>query len=142
MLIPPWMLSAFIASLCFSSMTLLFRKLADLGTNTESINIFFFALATVALWSTAQLRHISLSVPSGGWRWLILAAILAVGANHFSITALRSAPNPGYVTALRSIDIAMVTIGSALLLGVSIHPLKLLGIGLCIAGVWVMGLSN
>lgn len=141
MAIPPWIGSTLAASFCFSAMTLLFRKLADLGTNTESINVFFFAGATVALWLFARSRQVVLSLSSSALPWLLLTVGLAVGSNYFSISALRNAPNPGYVTALRVLDIVIVTMASVILFRLPVTPTKLLGIGLCIAGGWVIGWS-
>lgn len=120
-------------------MAFLFRKLADLGTNTDSINVFFFAGATLALWLFARSRQVVLSLPAPALPWLLLTVGLAVEANYFSISALRNAPNLGYVTALRVLDIVIVTVASVILFRLPVAPAKLLGIGLCIAGGWVIG---
>ena len=142
MSIDPWILFTLIASLCFSSMSLLFRKLADLGTSTESINVFFFAGATLAIWIVAQWRHATLVLPAPALPWLLLTILIAVAANHFSISAFRNAPNVGLVTALRSLDVVLVTTGSIFFLRSSTPSLpQLLGVTLCIAGVLLISLG-
>jgi drug/metabolite transporter (DMT)-like permease len=141
MVIDSWIVFTLIASFCFSGMVLLFRKLADLGTTTESINVFFFAGATIALWLFARSRQATLSLSMSALPWLLLAVGLAVGANHFSISALRSAPNPGYVTAFKVLDIVLVAGASFFLFGLSLSPVKLLGMGLCIAGLLFVALG-
>lgn len=141
MAIDSWVIFTLAASFCFSGMVLLFRKLADLGTNTESINVFFFAGATIALWLFARSRQATLSLPTSALPWLLLSVGLAVGANHFSISAIRNAPNPGYVTALKVLDIALVTIASCALFGLPISPAKLFGMGLCIVGALFLSLG-
>lgn len=142
MRIDPWLQFTLIASLCFSSMSLLFRKLADFGTNTETINVFFFAGATVALWLLAQWRRAPLSLPTPAIPWLVLTILIAVAANHCSISAFRNAPNVGLVTAFRSLDVVLVTTGSILFLGTAAVSLtQLLGITLCIVGVLLLSLG-
>lgn len=142
MSIDSWIKFTLVASLCFSSMSLLFRKIADLGTNTESINVFFFAAATIGLWLLARLRQAPLGLPTPAIPWLLLTVGLAVVANHFSISAFRSTPNVGFVTALRTLDVVLVTTGSIVLLGSSsISAMQLFGIGLCIVGVLFVSLG-
>ena len=84
----------------------------------------------------------SIRVPSSAIVWLGVASLLSYLGNYFQTRALTEGPNPGYATAIVGCQSVILVLASVYLFGSHISAVKLIGVGLCIAGVFVLSLSN
>lgn len=130
-----WVTHSFISMLSFALMTLLFKKLAQTSMLPEVINFYFFLFSTIAILIFNLLRKTKLELPTTSIYIFVLAALIAISANYFSILAIKTAPNPGYSKAIQGFDIIIITISSVFLFGAQISIVKVAGIVLSICGL-------
>jgi drug/metabolite transporter (DMT)-like permease len=124
----------------FAAMMLLFKKLTATTMLPEVINFYFFLFSTIAILIFNLLRGTKLELPSNSIYIFVLAALIAVVANYFSISAIKSAPNPGYSRAIQGFDVVIITISSVFLFGAQITIVKAAGIALSICGLILLSL--
>lgn len=73
---------------------------------------------------------------------LISMAVVASAANVFQVKSINLAPNPGYVSAIGSSAIILVTMASIFLFSSELTLLKTLGILLTVIGVILVGFGK
>lgn len=130
-----WLFYSLVAMISFAVMILLFKKLTTLEQRTEVINLYFFLFTTLAFFLFVILRQVRLQIPTDSLPLLILLAIVAVVANYCSISAIRLAPNPGYVRGIQSFEVVIITVVSIFLFQSDINLTKLAGIALSLCGI-------
>lgn len=135
-----WISYAFLGMTFFAAMQLIFKKLTTLEVPTEIINFYFFLFSTVAFFIFSFSRQTNLTFPIKLFPVFVLLALIAVVANYCSISAIRSAPNPGYVTGITSFNATIITLASVFLYQSDLSPIKLAGIGLSLGGLILLGL--
>ncbi len=116
-------------------MALLFKKLAQTSMLPEVINFYFFLFSTIAILIFNLVRKTKLELPPNSIYIFLLAALIAISANYFSILAIKTAPNPGYSKAIQSFDVVIITISSVFLFGAQISIVKIAGIALSVCGL-------
>jgi multidrug transporter EmrE-like cation transporter len=72
----------------------------------------------------------------------VLLAVVGAAANYFSVTAIRYAPNPGYVTGIRGFEAGITAVAAATLFKSEITSTKFIGIMLTIAGLILLSLAK
>jgi uncharacterized membrane protein len=86
------------------------------------------------------LRRTSLELPPKSIPLFVIIAIIAVVYNYFSVSAIGSAPNPGYVEAITSFRVVIILMLSVLIFGSNITPIRVMGIALCTGGLILISL--
>lgn len=135
-----WLAYSFVAMISFVVMILLFKKLTVMEPKTEVINFYFFLFTAVAFFFFAIIKKVQLEFPSKSLPLFILIAIIAVIANYASVSAIRSAPNPGYVRGIQTLEVVIITIAALFLFKSEITPIKFIGILLSVCGVILLSL--
>jgi drug/metabolite transporter (DMT)-like permease len=135
-----WTTSAFIAMISFAMMILIFKKLTGTSMLPEVINFYFFLFSTVAFLIFNILKKTKLDLPINYMYLFILAALVAITANYFSIIAIKFAPNPGYAKAIQSFDVVVITVASIFLFGSEITFTKAIGVAFSIIGLILLSL--
>lgn len=130
-----WLFYSLVAMISFAVMILIFKKLTTLEQRTEVINFYFFLFTTTAFSLFVFFRQVQLQIPIDSLPLLILLAIIAVVANYCSITAIRLAPNPGYVRGIQSFEVVVITVLAVFLFQSDINLTKLIGIALSLCGI-------
>lgn len=119
-------------------MTIIFKKLTNFHLKPEIINFFFFLFTTLAFLALILLKKTPLEIPTKSIPLFVIIAIIAIAYNYFSISAIASAPNPGYVEAITSLRVVVILAASILFFGSEITPMKLIGIAFCILGIFII----
>ncbi len=131
-----WTTYGIMAMLMLAGMLLLI-KYAGLSWNDNTGMLFVLSLGLLICSSTHLLvtRHV--------WqpKWtaigiVAVAALLSYIGNLCYIKAVTLAPNPGYPVAIEGNKAVLVLIASCLLFGAEFSIGKLIGILLCLAGVF------
>jgi uncharacterized membrane protein len=148
-----WLWLSFVVVVCLSLNTLLIAKLRDSGIKPELLALYWFVLVGGGLAVTLVLEGNSLLLPASflpphrWWPILVLACAGLAGtvANVCFFSAVFNAPNPGYVTAIRSCEAVVVAVAAALLSGLfdkeyDLGVLQLSGIGLIVIGVVMLSM--
>lgn len=135
-----WVTYSFISMVSFAAMMLLFKKLTETSMLPEVINFYFFLFSTIAFLIFNLLRRTKLELPSSSIYIFVLAALIAISANYFSISAIKIAPNPGYSKAIQSFDVVIISVSSIFLFGAKITMVKAAGIVLSVCGLILLSL--
>jgi drug/metabolite transporter (DMT)-like permease len=135
-----WVLYSIIAMIGFATMILLFKKLTIMEPKTEVINFYFFMFTSIAFFLFSTLRKVQLHFPGKSLALFILLAVIAVVANYASVSAIRSAPNPGYVRGIQSFEVVIITIAAFFLFRSEITTVKVIGMLLSLCGVVLLSI--
>jgi hypothetical protein len=138
---------------CLTLNTLLIAKLKEAGIKADVVALYWFLFVAVGLATALVLKGDSLLPPAASvppqrwWPLLVLAGAGLVGtvANLCFFSAVFAAPNPGYVTAIRSCEAVLVAVTAVGLSGAyaqrySLGILQLGGIVLIITGVALLSM--
>jgi hypothetical protein len=91
---------------------------------SEIINFYFFLLTTVVFLVFSLFKGTHLVISTGSIKWFALLAIVAAAANYFSVTAIRAAPNPGYVTGIRAFETVIIAVVAVFVFQIGNHSHK------------------
>lgn len=130
-----WIGQSFISMISITLLVILFKKITLFKIESEVINFYFFFGTTMLFGIFTLLKKSNFAIPSASIPYFISAAIIAILYNYFSISAIKSAPNPGYVEAIVSFRVVIILIASTILFNSGITPIKFIGICLCTAGL-------
>lgn len=130
-----WFVLAVFAMLCFVVTALIIKQLTLIEPQTESINFYFCFATTVVFLLFSLLKGTRLVISSGSIKWFTLLAIIAAAANYFSVSAIRLAPNPGYVTGVRAFETLIIGVLAVFVFGSEITATKMIGIVLSVSGL-------
>ncbi|MFH1326521.1 MAG: EamA family transporter [archaeon] len=98
--------------------------------------IFIFTFLGFAGWALISRPKIKFSWIVLGW--FIAAAIASLLGNYFEALSLRDAPNPGYTSSLKYLQIIIITLFAPFLFGSKINLKKVLGIVLVLGGLFLI----
>ncbi|MDP3990725.1 MAG: EamA family transporter [Candidatus Nealsonbacteria bacterium] len=133
-----WYLYSISASLLFTGMVLCTRYLGNKGFSAKQILLFLlgFAFLELLIINTGTLSNIWQSEQFPWFLVIItIAGIFAVIGNWADFTAVIKAPNPGFVGAIKTSNVLLITFAAVLIFGSSFSFIKLLGVLLIIAGL-------
>lgn len=135
-----WLVLSFFAMLCFASVALIIKKLTLTEPQSEVINFYFFLFTTIVFLGLSLSKGTRLITPPDSIKWFALLAVVAAAANYFSVAAIRSAPNPGYVTGIRGFEASITALVSVMLFKSEMTATKFIGIVLTIGGLILLSL--
>ena len=133
-----WIFAAIISSIAFAGIPLLLKKLTQYSLTSEIINFYFWLITSMTFLAFAIYRKSSFKIDKGSLVWFLVLSVVAFFANYFSIIALKLAPNPGYVRAIQSANIVLITVSSIFLFGSTISIKTILGITLILGGLYLL----
>lgn len=130
-----WLLYSLFAMVGFAAIGLIIKQLTIIEPKAEIINFYFFLFTALAFFVFSIFKGTRLAISTDTYKWLIVLAIVAVAANYFSVTAIRLAPNPGYVTGIRAFETVIIVIAAFFLFNSEISATKFMGIILSTCGL-------
>lgn len=135
-----WIIYGFGSAICFTGMTLVFKKLLTMGVSPLVLNMFVFGISFLGfvVWNVVSKTKINIGLNI--ILFLILGAIFAIFGNYLDLSAVKNAPNPGYAGTLKATQIVLIAILSPILFNSSISLLKLVGIVLVLAGAAIISI--
>jgi hypothetical protein len=110
-----WVALSVLAMFSFVWVALIIKRLTLIEPQAEIINFYFFLLTTAVFLGLLLFKGTRLVISSGSIKWFVLLAVAGAEANYFSVTAIRSAPNPGYVTGIRGFEAGITAVVAATL---------------------------
>ncbi|MFQ5588269.1 MAG: EamA family transporter [Nitrospiria bacterium] len=134
-----WIPLSVLAALSLAMHSLAMAKMTKNGFEIGKINlnVFFLVLIFIAVQQLVLGRGYRL--PSSQGLYIVIASLGAYLIIQFSLMAIATAPNPGYVGAITSLSAVVVAVGSVFLFGSHISLSKVIGIVLCLIGVYLVG---
>ena len=133
-----WIFATIISSIAFAGVSLLLKKLTQYSLTPEILNFYFWIITSITFLAFALYKKSSFKIDKGSLVWFLVLSIVAFVANYFSIIALKLAPNPGYVRAIQSANIVLITVSSIFLFGSTISIKAILGIMLILGGLYLL----
>ena len=135
-----WFIQSLIGMLLFAGMILIFKKLTLENLKAEVILLFLFGFAFLFYLTQVIVTKTSFKLNAFLVILLILTAIFSYVANLIEVRAIAVAPNPAFVTAIFSLHIILVAIGSYFLYNSQISFINGLGMVLGIIAIILLSL--
>lgn len=135
-----WVTYSFLGMLAFAAMQLVLKRLTQLEPKIEVINFYFFLFSTAGFLLLSAMRGTKLVPSAESVPWFAAAGAIAVLANFWVISALRSAPNPGYVSGIRAFEMVIIAGATVFLYGSELTPTRIAGIALAATGVILLSM--
>ncbi len=136
-----WQATSLIAMLCFSVSLLLFRVIGA-RVSADVLLAHLFVLGSIAYLVHVTLAGRSLAIPWSWWGLIVAAAAVCYVGNLCQVEALTRAPNPGQALAIINASVVVVALIAVPLFAAPLGGWRLLGIGLCLAGIIVTCLAD
>src|SRR5262245_35145848 len=138
-----WLAQAMIATIGFAVLILLVTHLTQLGINPTVINLYLFIFSTIGFsFYGLVIQRTSLAFPAHTLPTFIALGCIAVIANSSAVNALSSAPNPGLVRTVQSMEAVVVTIAAIFIYKAKIEPRQVIGILLMISGLFLVSYKS
>lgn len=134
-----WVPLSLLAGLSLAVHSLAMAKLSKGGFDLGKINLNVFFLVFIFVGLQQIIAGNGYKLPSTQLIYILIAAVGAFAIIHFSLLAIASAPNPGYVGALTSLSAVVVAIASIFLFDAHFSVSKFVGIALSLLGVYLIG---
>ncbi len=134
-----WVPLSILAALSLAMHSLAMAKMTKSGFDIGRINLNVFLLVLIFIVAQQLVSGRGYRLPSSQWSYIVIAALGAYLILQLSLMAMASAPNPGYVGGITSLSAVVVAIGSVFLFGSDLSLSKMLGIVLCLIGVYFIG---
>lgn len=135
-----WFAYSFISMAGFAAIALIVKQLTRLDINPDVINFYIFLFTTAGFYPFIYFSDLSFSVPPKSLLFFLLFMLVAVITNHCSVIALKTAPNPGYVLAVRSFNSVLVSVVAIFLFKSEISVRKFIGIIFSVVGLILLAL--
>ncbi len=134
-----WVPLSLLAGLSLAVHSLAMAKLTKNGLDLGRINlnVFFWVFIFIGLQQIVSGNGYKL--PPTQLLYIFIAAVGAFAIIHFSLLAIASAPNPGYVSGLTSLSAIVVAIASVFLFDAHLSVSKFVGIVLSLIGIYLIG---
>ncbi|GEM_PF-3984321 len=134
-----WVPLSLLAGLSLAVHALAMTKLTKGGFDLGRINLNVFFLVFVFIALQQIVSGNGYKLPASQLRYIFIAAVGAYSIIYFSLLAIASAPNPGYVSGLTSLSAVVVAIASVFLFDAHLSVSKFVGIVLSLIGVYLIG---
>lgn len=134
-----WIPLSILAALSLAMHSLAMAKMTKNGFDVGKINLNVFFLVLVFIVVQQLVLGRGYRLPSSQGLYVVIASLGAYLIIQFSLMAVVTAPNPGYVGALTSLSAVVVAVGSVFLFESHLSVSKVFGILLCLVGVYLIG---
>jgi drug/metabolite transporter (DMT)-like permease len=137
-----WIAYVVVAMFIDAAAVLLVKHLMTRRINPHSVLLFFLSMTGIFLLLLSEARG-SIFIPDALSIGLIaLAGVLGAVGYNLLYSAINQAPNPAYPVSVNDVNVLLITIFSAMLLGSDFSSQRFLGIILVVSGVVIIGLSE
>ncbi len=137
-----WITYVIAAMLIDAAAVLLVKHLMTRKINPHAVLLLFLSMTGIFLLLLSVAKG-SIFIPDAMSIGLIaLAGVLGAVGYNLLYSAISQAPNPAYPVSVNDVNVLLITIFSALLLGSDFSSQKFLGIVLVVLGVIIIGLSE
>lgn len=134
-----WFIYSTIAAFLLAAHFLFLKKASLSGIPLSLLIMYMWLISSIGL-LIYQTSKSQLSIPTN-LIWIVaLATITALAGTFLLNLGVYTAPNPGYATAVGSLQVLIVIITSSLIFGSDFTSIKIAGSLFVIAGVIMLGL--
>ena len=130
-----WLIYTLISVVFMAGMVLILKKLTLQGINAAVILFILFSVAAFVFGGHLLVTRTKLDVSFWPLILIVIAAVFSYVANLLQVKSIALAPNPGYVFAIVSLNVVLVTVMSYFLFASEISVLKGVGIVLGVIAV-------
>lgn len=133
-----WILYGIGGALSFAGMTLLLKKIFQLGMPPLVALFYLFIFTTLGYAAYVPMK---MSVKITGWAiplLLLATAVCSLVGNYLDLMSVKLSPNPGYASALKATQIILITLLAPILLGADFTPGKFFGVALVFFGAVII----
>mgnify|MGYP001566601525 FL=1 len=134
-----WFWLAFISLFLFAGVTLVQKRLLNLGIHPVIFGLYLMAFAFIGFLATAIITKQKIMIPNAWIILLILAGLLALFGNLAATYSFKFAANPGYTQAIISASGIAILFASVFLFKSELTTIKLIGVLLTTIGVILIG---
>ena len=135
-----WFISSILAAIFLAVGFLLAKKLSLESVPLTIALLFIWGISSIILLGYLLYSKQSIHLSSPILGLLVLTAVATLLGNLFLYKGIYTAPNPGYATAIGSIQVLIVVLLSVMLFGLEFSLLKLAATILILIGVIILGL--
>jgi uncharacterized membrane protein len=135
-----WVMLSLGAMSVLAAMTLVFVKLGRDGVPSSIILFYLFVFASIINFGYLKVLKTPLQVSGNALLWILVTAILSFMGNMLVLQSFKTAPNPGYASAIEASKAAVIMLLSIWLFSSQITITKGLGVILCTIGVALISL--
>ncbi len=134
-----WYFYSIIAAIILAVNFLLIKKVGLSGLPVNVLILYMWGIASIILLGYHLFSKQSLAISKPLIMIVIFAALTALAGNYFLNKAVYESPNPGYATAVASLQILIVVISSFFIFGSDLTIQKFIGAMLVLVGVFLLG---
>ena len=134
-----WVPLSLLSGLSLAVHSLAMAKMTKDGFDIGKINLNVFFLVFVFIMLQQVVTGNGYRLPTSQLSYIVIAAAGAYSIIQFSLMAVATAPNPGYVGGLTSLSAIVVAVASVFLFEAHFSVSKFMGIMLCLAGIYLIG---
>lgn len=133
-----WVTLSILAALALSVHALAMAKMTKSGFQIGRINLNVFLLVVVIILIQQVVSGKGFQLPTSQIFLVTIAALAAYAILQLSLMAVKSAPNPGYVSGIINSSTVIISIASVYLFNAHFSLTKSIGILLCLIGVYLI----
>jgi|TARA_B100001971_G_scaffold194280_1_gene200158 drug/metabolite transporter (DMT)-like permease len=134
-----WYIYSIISAFLLAAHFLFLKKASLSGIPLSLLIMYMWLISGVGL-LIYQITKGQLSIPTNLIWIVVFATITALAGTFLLNLGVYTAPNPGYATAVGSLQVLIVVVSSMLIFGSDFSSIKILGSLLVIIGVIMLGL--
>jgi drug/metabolite transporter (DMT)-like permease len=133
-----WFSYSLIAAVVLAAHFLILKRLNVHDISLNILIMYMWGMASIALLLYQSMRgHVS--IPKGSFPWIIGASITTFLGTWLLNKGVFTAPNPGFATAVGSLQVLIVIIASVFMFGSGFSFMKFIGSVFVVAGVILLG---
>ena len=137
-----WFAISIISAFIFSLTTLLARIATDKGVSSTLVTFYIFLFATIFLGGYVFVVEKSFVTSTAVLTILIFAGIFSFVGHAMFYNAISNAPNPGYVDAVSSLRIIIVTVAAIFLFNLKPSTIGIVGSVFIVIGAILLSMVS
>ena len=137
-----WFILSIISAFVFTFTTLLGRLVMDKGVSSTLVTFYIFLFATIFLGGYVFIVEKSFATTTTVLAILVFAGIFSFIGHALFYKAISNAPNPGYVDAVSSLRIIMVTVIAIYLFNLKPSSIGIIGSILIVIGAILISMVS
>ncbi len=132
---PAWLPLAFLAFVCWGLISLTSKYLFTIGVGIIPLLVYTSGIVTIIIIGEIWKKKLLVKPTIEQMGLMVVMGISAAGFDYFMQTAIKSAPNVGFVNAINAGSIAIVTLCAAIFFKDELTVKKLGGVLIATAGL-------
>ena len=135
-----WFTYSLLAAFFLAASFLLVKKASIAQISAETLTAYTWGISFILLFGYLIITKQNIHVTPSQFGIIALAAIAFLFGALLLNKGVYTAPNPGFATAIGSVQVLLVVLASVILFGSELTGIKILGSIAVIAGVVLLGL--